>query len=72
MIMGRYREGEYTTKELAYICRFYSHDGPSYLGMALNRSSKSISEIVQYLKKNGEFDHYHKLWDTLFEKGIGA
>lgn len=67
--MSRYRTEEYTTKELAYICKFYEYDGPSRLGMALNRSSKSLSQIVRELKKKGEYEFYKKLWDRLCEKG---
>lgn len=66
------RTSDFTTIELCYICKFFDHDGASRVGMALNRSSKSIVEVVRTLRKNGKFESYRKLWDTLFEKGVGA
>jgi hypothetical protein len=67
--MGRYRTDDYTTTELAYICKFYEYDGPSRLGMALNRSPKTISQTVRKLKKSDKYEFYKKLWDRLCEKG---
>lgn len=68
----RVKKSEYTVSEVAYICRFFDHDGPSRLGLSLNRSSSTIAEMVKELKVSGEFEFYKKLWEKLFEKGVGA
>jgi hypothetical protein len=54
----------YTDDELAYIATFYEHDGPELMAAAVNRSYKSIQQIVHRMRQNGTYQHYQNLWKS--------
>lgn len=52
---------EYTVKELAYLCKYYSRGNIKTLAMDLGRTETSIQHQVSKLRKKGLFDFYKNL-----------
>ncbi|MED2990925.1 DNA-entry nuclease [Bacillus thuringiensis] len=48
----------YTTKELAYICKYYGFGKVKGIALALGRKELKIRQLVNTLRKNGMFEKY--------------
>lgn len=51
----------YTTKELAYICKYYTRGHVKTLALDVGRTETTLRNTVYQLKKNGLFDYYKNL-----------
>ncbi|PER36292.1 DNA-entry nuclease [Bacillus thuringiensis] len=49
---------QYTTKELAYICKYYGFGKVKGIALSLGRTETTIRQIVNVLRKNGTFEKY--------------
>nr|WP_225893366.1 DNA-entry nuclease [Bacillus toyonensis] len=48
----------YTTKELAYICKYYGFGKVKGIALSLGRTETNIRQLVNVLRKNGTFEKY--------------
>ncbi|MEK4781115.1 DNA-entry nuclease [Bacillus sp. FSL L8-0199] len=55
----------YTVKELAYICATYQRGARKSVAMAVGRTESTISDLICKMKKDGTFDHYRQLGQTM-------
>ena len=50
-----------TEEELEYLCKYYEFDGRQMMSMALGKTEKVVSHVVNKLRKSGKFEYYRKL-----------
>lgn len=55
----------YTVKELAYICSTYRRGARREVSMAVGRTESTISDLICKMKKEGTFDHYYELGQSM-------
>lgn len=48
----------YTTRELAYVCKYYGFGKVKAIALALGRTESTIRQLVNTLRKNGVFEKY--------------
>ncbi|QKE07619.1 DNA-entry nuclease [Bacillus cereus] len=53
----------YTTRELAYICKYYGFGKVKGIALALGRTESTIRQLVNTLRKNGMFEKYKTMGD---------
>ena len=66
--MKRAAKKHFTVMELAYISKFYEYDGPSKIGLAVDRDPISVQSIFNKMKKEGTYERYRKIWDMQFRR----
>jgi hypothetical protein len=52
----------WTVLEVAYIAKYYEHDGAESLAAAFDISKGAVDRLIHVLKKNGEYEQYQRIW----------
>lgn len=65
-------KSRYTLAEKAYLARYFEFDGEQLMSAALERPIYIISQMVQVMRKNGEWDLYRNLTEEEYEKIVIA
>lgn len=60
----------YTLADKVYLARYFEHDGARLMSAALERPVYAILQIVQVMRKSGEWEMYKNLTDEEYEKII--
>ena len=55
----------YTLKELAYMCAMWDSMKKADIALALGRTHNTVLSKVHKLRKNGEFEHYKELGESI-------
>lgn len=56
---------EYTVKELIYIVTTYRRGKKREVALALGRTDATISNLVYNMRRDGRWEHYTKLSETI-------
>lgn len=62
------QDEDFTTEELAYLCKFADVDSLKLMSHALGRTEQKIQNKLNHLRKSGTFDYYKSKWDLLGKK----
>jgi hypothetical protein len=52
----------WTVLEVAYIAKYYEHDGAESLAAAFDISKGAIDRLIWILRRNGELEQYRTIW----------
>lgn len=56
---------KWAREDLFYLCRYWDYASMTEMSYALGRTETSCASQVCFLKKNGHFYRYQKLWEGL-------
>lgn len=59
---------QFTTMEIAYLCKFLDTDDLKSLSFALGRTEQVLYNMIATIKKNNLFDHFVQTWDRAYER----
>lgn len=59
---------QFTTMEIAYLCKFADKDELKSLSMALGRTEQVLRNTLMQIKKNNLLDHFVQTWDRAYER----
>lgn len=55
------RHVPWTLEDLEYLCKFHEVDGIKTIALALERTEKTVGNMIYRLRKTGQYEQYRKL-----------